>query len=114
MERIYESMFIIDPRLNDEERETFVERIKEIISERVKGTIQTVNRWGLRKLAYPISHLTEGDYTVLLFKAPPTDLNKLEEFFRVTPQILRWQTFRREDLEKKSKKEEIPAEENKE
>jgi SSU ribosomal protein S6P len=50
----------------------------------------------------------------LLFKAPPTDLNKLEEFFRVTPQILRWQTFRREDLEKKSQKEEIPAEENKE
>ncbi|MEJ5229710.1 MAG: 30S ribosomal protein S6 [Pseudothermotoga sp.] len=113
MERIYESMFIIDPRLKVEEREALVEKVKNIIVERVKGNIQTVNRWGIRKLAYPISHQVEGDYTVLLFKAPSTDLDKLEEFFRVTPQILRWQTFRREDLEKKERKEQAQPEEKK-
>ncbi len=114
MERIYETMFIMDPRLKNEEREALVEKVKSIIAERVKGTVQTVNRWGIRKLAYPISHQTEGDYTVLLFKAPSTDLNKLEEFYRVTPQILRWQTFRREDLEKKEREEQAQAEEKKE
>lgn len=114
MERIYETMFIIDTRLKNEEREAFVEKVKTIITERVKGTVETVNRWGIRKLAYPISHQTEGDYTVVLFRAPSTDLNRLEEFYRVTPQILRWQTFRREDLEKKEKKEQLQPEEKKE
>jgi len=113
MERIYESMFIMDPRLKVEEREALVEKVKNIIVERVKGNIQTVNHWGIRKLAYPINHQVEGDYTVLLFKAPTTDLDKLEEFFRVTPQILRWQTFRREDLEKKERKEQAQPEEKK-
>ncbi|AEH51516.1 30S ribosomal protein S6 [Pseudothermotoga thermarum] len=104
MERIYESMFIMDPRLSSEERESLVEKVKSIITERCKGTIQSVDRWGIRKLAYPIAHQTEGDYTIIYFKAPPANVDKLEEFYRVTPQIIRWQTFRREDLEKKEAK----------
>lgn len=102
--RIYETMFIIDPRLSEQEREALVEKVKSVINERVAGKIREENRWGLRKLAYPIAHQTEGDYTVIIFNAEPTNMNKLEEFYRVTPQIIRWQTFRREDLEKKEKK----------
>ncbi len=102
--RIYETMFIIDPRLNEQEREALVEKVKSIITERVAGQIREINRWGLRRLAYPIAHQTEGDYTVIMFAADPSNLNKLEEFYRVTPQIIRWQTFRREELEKKEKK----------
>ncbi len=104
MERIYETMFIIDPRLNSEEREALVEKAKSIITERCKATIQSVDRWGIRKLAYPIAHQTEGDYTIIYFKARPSNVDKLEEFYRVTPQVIRWQTFRREDLEKKEAK----------
>ncbi|MEN3008796.1 30S ribosomal protein S6 [Pseudothermotoga sp.] len=107
--RIYETMFIIDPRLSEQERETFVEKVKNVINERVAGKIREMNRWGLRKLAYPIAHQTEGDYTVIIFSAEPLNVNKLEEFYRVTPQIIRWQTFRREDLEKKEKKELQPS-----
>jgi len=102
--RIYETMFIIDPRLSEEEREALVEKVKSIITERVSGQIREVSRWGLRRLAYPIAHQSEGDYTVILFTADPANVNRLEEFYRVTPQIIRWQTFRREDLEKKEKK----------
>ncbi|MGE0033804.1 MAG: 30S ribosomal protein S6 [Pseudothermotoga sp.] len=102
--RIYETMFIIDPRMSEEEREALVEKIKGIITERVSGQIREVNRRGLRRLAYPIAHQTEGDYTVIMFTADPANVNKLEEFYRITPQIIRWQTFRREDLEKKEKK----------
>lgn len=102
--RIYETMFIIDPRLSEQEREGLVEKVKGVIAERLNGQIRDVNRWGLRKLAYPIAHQTEGDYTVVIFTADPAKVNLLEEFYRVTPQIIRWQTFRREDLEKKEKK----------
>jgi len=105
MERIYETMFIIDPTLEGEERENVVENVKRIISERVGGKIESVDRWGIRKLAFKVRRFTEGDYTVILFRASPERVGTLEDFYHVTPQIFRWQTFRRVDLEKKERKE---------
>ena len=105
MERIYETMFIIDPTLEGEERENVVENVKRTISERVGGKIESVDRWGIRKLAFKVRRFTEGDYTVILFRASPERVGTLEDFYRVTPQIFRWQTFRRVDLEKKERKE---------
>ena len=99
--RVYETMFIIDPEVEEEEREGIVEKVKSIIQERLQGEIENLDRWGIRKLAYEINHRSEGDYTVVIFRANPDNLMKLESFFRVTPQVIRWQTFRREDIEKK-------------
>ena len=102
--RIYETMFIVDPTLEDEEREKVVDSVKKIIGERIGGTIESVDRWGIRKLAFKVRRFTEGDYTVILFRANPEKVNTLEDFYHVTPQIFRWQTFRRIDLEKKERK----------
>ena len=102
--RIYETMFIIAPDVPQEERENLVERVKKLIEERVGGKIESVDRWGLRKLAYKIKQYTEGDYTVIMFRAEGDKLNELEYFYRVTPEIFRWQTFRRFDLERKERK----------
>ena len=104
MDRIYETMFIIDPTLEDEEREKVVDTVKRIIGERVGGSIESVDRWGIRKLAFKVKRFTEGDYTVILFRANPEKVGALEEFYHITPQIFRWQTFRRIDLEKKERK----------
>jgi len=102
--RVYETMFIMDPTIPEEEREKLVGKVKNIIEERVKGKIENVDRWGVRKLAYKIKKLLEGDYTVILFRAPGDTVNNLEEFYRITPEIFRWQTFRRFDIEKKERK----------
>ena len=102
--RVYETVFIMDPTMPEEEREKLVERVKNIIEERVKGKIENVDRWGVRKLAYKINKFFEGDYTVILFRAPGDTVNNLEEFYRITPEIFRWQTFRRFDIEKKERK----------
>jgi len=102
--RVYETMFIMDPTMPEEEREKLVEKVKNIIEERVKGKIENVDRWGVRKLAYKIKKFLEGDYTVILFRAPGDTVNNLEEFYRITPEIFRWQTFRRFDIEKKERK----------
>jgi len=90
--RVYETMFIMDPTIPEEEREKLVEKVK------------NVDRWGVRKLAYRIKKFLEGDYTVILFRAPGDTVNNLEEFYRITPEIFRWQTFRRFDIEKKERK----------
>lgn len=104
MERIYETMFIVDPTLVDEDRETIVERVKTWIEERVGGRVDSVERMGKRKLAFKVKRFTEGDYTVMLFRARPENVNELERFYHFTPEIFRWQTFRRLDLERKEAK----------
>ncbi len=117
--RIYETMFLIDPTLDDETRESFVNRVKSRIEEKANGTIRNVDRWGIRQLAFRVNKFFEGDYTVILFDAEPSNLKALEEMYRITPQIFRWIVFRREDLEKlppvkpheeEEKTEETPAE----
>jgi len=103
--RIYETMFIVSPELPDEAREAIAEKVKRYIEERVEGTIEQFDRWGMRKLAYRVRKgFTEGDYTVVLFRADPEKVNSLERLYDITPEIFRWQTFRREDLEKEEKK----------
>jgi small subunit ribosomal protein S6 len=106
--RIYETLFIISPNLEDEKRDEMAEKIKSFIEERVEGNVQNLERWGKRKLAYKVRKgFSEGDYTLILFEADPEKVIDLEKYYKIVPEIFRWQTFRREDLEKaKSKKEE--------
>ncbi len=104
--RLYELIFIVDPRLPEESREAVVEKTKETIEQKAGGSLLQVDRWGIRKLAYklPKTKLAEGDYTVILYRADGTRLTEVESFFSVTPEVVRWQTVRREDLEKKARK----------
>jgi small subunit ribosomal protein S6 len=105
MQRIYETMFIVSPKLDEENRNATAEKVRDYIVERVGGTVEKFDRWGMRKLAYRVSKgFSEGDYTVIQFKADPESVDTLERFFGVTPEVFRWQTFRREDLEKAEKK----------
>ncbi len=98
--RIYETMFIIDPNLDDAAREEMANRVKTWIEEKVKGKIRSFDRWGVRQLAFRVDKFLQGDYTVTLFDAEPLSLKPLEEMYRITPQIFRWMIFRREDIEK--------------
>ncbi|AMW32084.1 SSU ribosomal protein S6P [Fervidobacterium changbaicum] len=115
--RIYETMFIIKPDVPEEERNKLVENVKKFLEERVGAQVENVDRWGIRKLAYKIGKYFEGDYTVLYFRSNGQGLEQLENYFKVHPEFMRWQTFRREDLEKKerkaarAKKEEVSNEE---
>ncbi|MEA2066689.1 MAG: 30S ribosomal protein S6 [Thermotogota bacterium] len=114
-QRIYETMFIIDPNLEDEAREAVAEKIKKQIEERVQGIVRKLNRWGVRKLAYRLGRgFTEGDYTIIIFEADPENVDILEKFYKITPEVFRWQTFRREDLEKSGLPKEMLKEEDEE
>uniref|UniRef100_A0A7V4KD41 Small ribosomal subunit protein bS6 n=1 Tax=Fervidobacterium pennivorans TaxID=93466 RepID=A0A7V4KD41_FERPE len=102
--RIYETMFIIKPDVPEEERNNLVEGVKKFLEERLGAQVENVDRWGIRKLAYKIGKYFEGDYTVLYFRSNGQGLEQLENYFKVHPDFMRWQTFRREDLEKKERK----------
>ncbi len=102
--RIYETMFIIDPNVEDDARNDLANRVKTWIEEKVKGKVRNFDRWGIRQLAFRVDKFLQGDYTVVIFEAEPQHVKELEDMYRITPQIFRWMIFRREDLEKKEKK----------
>ena len=86
--RDYELLLIISPEVVDEELETEVDKISQIITER-GGVVSSVEQWGKRKLAYPIEHFTEGSYVLIKFRFRPALCQQLEAGLRISEEILR-------------------------
>lgn len=108
VKRIYETMFVLKGNLSEEVRNENVERVKGWITNNLEGEIIEEVKWGLKKLAYVTKKgkFTEGDYTYYIYKGNADKVNELEELFKINQDIFRFQTIRREDLEKKEKKKE--------
>ena len=117
----YETVFILTPVLSEPQMKEAVEKFKTVITDN-GGTIENVEEWGLRKLAYPIQKRTTGFYTLIEFDAEPTFIAKLETAFRRDEKVMRFLTFhmdkfaheyalKRRALKKNQPKAEEPAEE---
>ncbi|MDP4146758.1 MAG: 30S ribosomal protein S6, partial [Bacillota bacterium] len=66
--RKYETLFILDPSLDDEAVKANVEKFKGVI-ENGGGVVENIDLWGKRKLAYEINKINEGYYTLINFSA---------------------------------------------
>ena len=71
--KAYELLFFVAPSIDEETRAAVMKRIDTTIAEG-KGTVDNVDNWGKRKLAYEINGLTDGDYTLIDFHADPADV----------------------------------------
>ena len=83
----YEVMFIIDPTLEDAQKDATVEKFKAVIEE--AGEVEKVDVWGMRKLAYPIEKKNEGYYVVIEFNASPELPKELDRRLRISDEIMR-------------------------
>lgn len=102
--RIYEELFFVEPDTPEEQLDAFIEQIKGVITQS-GGTVDKVDKWGRRKLAYKIDKFTEGYYVLIQFTAPPEPVKDIEHRMRVTDMVLRWVTVRiDEKLKKLAKK----------
>jgi small subunit ribosomal protein S6 len=79
---------IISPDVPEEEVPTSIDKIGEFITSK-GGSITQVDRWGKRRLAYPIKHFKEGNYVLTKFKIEPAITAKLEANLRISEKILR-------------------------
>ena len=59
------------------------------------GTIDSVEDWGKRKLAFEVDKLTEGDYTLINFHADPDDIAELDRVLRINDAVKRHMIVRR-------------------
>lgn len=83
----YEVLYILDPELDEETRNAYVERFKKIVED--SGEVENVDEWGIRKLAYPINKKNEGYYVLMNFKATPEVPKELTRVFRITEGVMR-------------------------
>ena len=88
MMRKYETIFILHPSLDEEAVKANIEKFKGVI-ENGGGTVENVDVWGKRKLAYEIAKVNEGFYTLVEFSAAPELPKELERIFRITDGVMR-------------------------
>ena len=86
--RGYELVFIISPEVVDEALDTAIDNISRFITGK-GGIISEVERWGKRKLAYPLKHFLEGSYVLTRFKLKPMWSKELEANLQISEEILR-------------------------
>ena len=86
--RAYELMYITRPDLEEEAEKALLERLQKIITDQ-GGTVEHVDVWGRRRLAYEIAGYREGSYTVLQFQAPVGVTHELERVIRLSDDIIR-------------------------
>ena len=94
--KAYELLYFVDPTANEETRAGAMKRI-DVASTGEGGTIDSVEDWGKRKLAFEIDDLTEGDYTLVNFHADPTQIAELDRVLRINDAVKRHMITRRED-----------------
>ncbi len=93
--RDYELTVVFSPQMAEEDITTAVERLSQFVTQK-GGVISEVNRWGRRKLAYPIKHFREGSYAVTQLKLQPNLAAELEVNLRSSEEILRYLLVRLE------------------
>ena len=83
----YEVLYVINPTLSEEDTAALVARFKELAESR--GTVNEVEEWGKRKLAYLINDLDEGYYVLMSFTADPAFPAELDRLMRINTGIIR-------------------------
>ena len=94
--KAYELLVFVAPSIDEETRAAVMKRIDTTIAEG-KGTVDNVDNWGKRKLAYEINGLTDGDYTLIDFHADPADVAELDRVLRITAAVERHMIVKRTD-----------------
>ena len=93
MNRIYEELFIVKPDAAEEEVDQYVEQLRTQLTT-AGATVDKIDKWGKRKLAYRIDKYREGSYVLFQFTADATVVKELERRLRVSDIVLKFLTVR--------------------
>ncbi len=94
--RRYEQIFILRPSLGEEEITKVIENSEKIVLDQ-GGAIISQNKWGMRKMAYPIKKEPQGYYVFSDFAATPGAVAEIERKFRIDDAVLKYLTVKISD-----------------
>ena len=83
----YEVMAVYSMKDGEDAAKALVEKFKKLIEK--NGTMETVDEWGKRKLAYEIDDQTDGYYVLYTFESKPDFPAELDRKFKITEGVMR-------------------------
>ena len=108
--RRYEMVLVAAPTVAEEDHDQQVTNFEQLIAER-GGNVLKVDRWGRRKLAFPINKFQEGNYTLLLYDAEPEVEKEFVRRVKLTDTLLRYLSVRADHEKVPTAEEKVALEE---
>ena len=91
-----EVLYVIDAGMEDQARSELIAQCGELMTNN-GATVEKVDEWGKRRLAYPINFKNEGYYVLVNFTAAPEFPRELERNFEINENIMRYLVTRVEE-----------------
>ena len=90
----YESIIIVNPNVDEAGLKSLEEKFTGLINE--NGKLESIEEMGKKTLAYEIGKCKEGTYVLFNFEAKPDSIQELERVYRITDNILKFITVKKE------------------
>ena len=90
----YETVIVLSTKQGEEGIKALVEKFQTLIAQ--NGTVDSVDEWGNRRLAYEIDHENEGYYVLINFSCEPEFPAELDRVYKITSGILRTLIIKKE------------------
>ena len=103
--RVYETIFVLDPTIEDHAIQKEIEKVEQLITNH-KGRIIKTEKWGMKRLAYPIKKKMQGYYTLIYFEGDGKIPLELERSYKLNESCLRYLTVASEEKRKQPEGEE--------
>lgn len=93
--RHYETAFLVAPNLPDDEVENLIDQMASIVSKN-KGKMESVEKWGKRKMAYQIQKFEAANYVIFHYQGEPDIPTELERQFKQKEAVIRYLTLKKD------------------
>ncbi len=97
----YEFFLVVTPKFGEEEINAMVKKFEDLIKSH--GELESTNKWGKRRFAYPINKETEGSYILFNFESSSDFPSELDRICRITDGVLRSLIVKKETKVKEDK-----------
>lgn len=84
----YEMLYILDTAISDEQKDAIIAKFENVIKNN-GGSVESIDKWGVKKLAYPIDYKAEGYYVLMTFEGAPTLIKELKRVVGISEGVLR-------------------------
>ena len=84
----YEMLYLIDSAMAEEAREALIAKFEETVKG-LGGTVVSTDKWGVKKLAYPINYKSDAFYVLMTFEADGSAIKELDRIAGITDGVMR-------------------------
>lgn len=86
--KTYEMLYVLDGALADDAKEAFVKKFEDVVTS-ANGKVVTTDKWGVKKLAYPVNYKHDGYYVLMTFEAEGSVVKELDRVAGLSTEVLR-------------------------